>query len=106
VREAATQEDATDKSPVTPGPLAPARELLGEMLLDAGRPADALAEFETVMRKEPGRFRAIAGAMRAAAMAKQDAKARNYAAALVALAKGSDGKRPALTEAKTIASGK
>src|SRR5688572_26686421 len=106
VREAATQEDATDKSPVTPGPLAPARELLGEMLLDAGRPADALAEFETVMRKEPGRFRAIAGAMRAAAMAKQDAKARNYAAALVALAKGSDGKRPALTEARTIAAGK
>jgi hypothetical protein len=106
VREAATQEDATDKSPVTPGPLAPARELLAEMLLDAGRPADALVEFETVMRKEPGRFRAIAGAMRSAALAKQDAKARNYASALVALAKDSDGQRPALTEAKAIVAGK
>ncbi len=49
-------EDGTDKSAVSPGPLAPARELLGYMLLEAGRPADALVEFEATTKKEPNRF--------------------------------------------------
>ena len=54
--ETAGLEDATDKSAVTPGPLAPAREMLGYMLLENNQPKDALAEFEAVMKKEPNRF--------------------------------------------------
>ena len=52
-----TPRTRTDKSAVSPGPLAPARELLGEMLLDAGNAKDALVEFEATMKKEPNRFR-------------------------------------------------
>ena len=58
MREAADLEDATEKAAVTPGPIKPARELLGEMLLQLKRPAEALAEFEATMKKEPNRFRA------------------------------------------------
>jgi tetratricopeptide (TPR) repeat protein len=63
---AAELEDGTDKSAVTPGPLAPARELLGEMLLEMHEPAPALEQFEATLKKEPGRFRALYGAARAA----------------------------------------
>ena len=66
MREAADREDATEKSAVTPGPIKPARELLGEMLLQLKRPAEALVEFEATLTKEPNRFRAIYGAARAA----------------------------------------
>jgi tetratricopeptide (TPR) repeat protein len=64
--EAATIEDATEKSAVTPGPLAPARELLGDMLLELRRPEEALAEYQRTLAKEPGRYRALDGARRAA----------------------------------------
>ncbi|HEX7938628.1 MAG TPA: hypothetical protein VF483_06510, partial [Gemmatimonadaceae bacterium] len=55
MREAVSREDATEKSAVTPGPLAPARELLGDMLLALKRPADAAAEYRATLKKEPGR---------------------------------------------------
>jgi hypothetical protein len=57
MREAATREDATEKNAVTPGPLAPARELLGDMLLALGRNAEARAEYRAVLKKEPNRRR-------------------------------------------------
>ena len=57
MREAAELEAATEKAPVTPGPIAPARELLGEMLLALEQPAEALAEFEASLLNEPNRFR-------------------------------------------------
>jgi len=66
MKSAAELEDGTEKSAVTPGPLAPARELLGEMLLEMKEPAQALEQFETTLTKEPGRFRALYGAARAA----------------------------------------
>ena len=66
MQSAAELEDGTEKSAVTPGPLAPARELLGEMLLAANQPVAALAQFEATLKKEPGRFRALYGAGRAA----------------------------------------
>ena len=69
MRAAAELEDGTEKNAITPGPLAPARELLGEMLLEGGQPAQALREFEATLGKEPGRFRALLGAARAAAQA-------------------------------------
>ena len=63
---AAELEDGTEKSAVTPGPLAPARELLGEMLLQMNQPTQALEQFEMTLKKEPGRFRALYGAAHAA----------------------------------------
>ena len=80
--EAATREDATEKSAVTPGPLAPARELLGDMLMSLGRPAEALAEYRRTLVKEPRRFRGLDGARRAALAAGDGAAARAYAAQL------------------------
>jgi hypothetical protein len=63
---AAELEDGTEKSAVTPGPLAPARELLGEMLLELNEPAQALEQFEATLKNEPGRLRALYGAAQAA----------------------------------------
>jgi len=59
MREAVAREDATDKSAVTPGPLAPARELLGDMLMDLGRPGEAKAEYRATLKKEPNRRHAL-----------------------------------------------
>jgi hypothetical protein len=62
MREAATREDATEKSAVTPGPLAPARELLGDMLMELKRPAEARAEYHATLMKEPNRRHSLLGA--------------------------------------------
>jgi tetratricopeptide (TPR) repeat protein len=78
---AADAEDKTEKSPVTPGPLAPARELYGAMLLEQGKAADALTAFEATLRKEPNRLNAILGAAAAADAAGDKAKAGRYFAA-------------------------
>jgi hypothetical protein len=104
LRAAADAEDATDKSAVTPGPLAPARELLGYMLLDLGKPQDARAAFEATMKKEPHRFRGLYGAAQAAAAAGDRAAAGTYYKQLLELTRGSDSKRPELTEAQTFPS--
>jgi len=78
MREAATREDATEKSAVTPGPLAPARELLGDMLMQLKRPVEALQEYQATLQKEPNRYRALDGAMRAAAASGDRASATKY----------------------------
>jgi hypothetical protein len=62
MREAVMHEDATEKSAVTPGPLAPARELLGDMLIELKRPADARAQYRATLMKEPGRRHSLWGA--------------------------------------------
>ena len=90
MREAADLEDATEKAAVTPGPIKPARELLGEMLLQVKRPADALAEFESAMKKEPNRFRALYGAAQAASAAGDRKKAAGYYATLVKVCSKAD----------------
>jgi hypothetical protein len=59
MREAATREDATDKSAVTPGPLAPARELLGDMLVTLGRSSEAIVEYQSALKREPNRRRLV-----------------------------------------------
>jgi hypothetical protein len=59
MREAAAREDATEKSAVTPGPLAPARELLGDMLMELNRPEEARAEYRATLQKEPNRRHAL-----------------------------------------------
>lgn len=77
MRQAAAREDATEKSAVTPGPLAPARELLGDILAELGRPAEALAEYRATLQKEPNRYRALAGGIRAASAARDQAAERD-----------------------------
>jgi hypothetical protein len=98
---AAALEDTTDKSAITPGPLAPAHELLGEMLLDANQPANALKAFEASLKKEPNRFRSVYGAGRAAESAGDRAKARSYYSQLVKICERGDRQaRPDLEHAR------
>jgi hypothetical protein len=101
MRAAVAREDASEKSAVTPGPLAPARELLGEMLLQMNEPAQARQQFEATLKKEPNRFRAIAGAARAAAASGDRAAARTYYEQLVKICvKGDTPGRAELQEAR------
>jgi hypothetical protein len=65
MKSAAELEDGTEKSAVTPGPLAPARELLGEMFLKLNDPAQALQQFQATLKKEPRRLRSLHGATEA-----------------------------------------
>jgi tetratricopeptide (TPR) repeat protein len=102
MRAAVDAEDRTEKSPVTPGPLAPARELYGFMLLDRGMAKEALAAFEATMAKEPNRFNGYVGAAKAAQAQGDTAKAKAAYERLVALAAGSDSERPALAAARTF----
>jgi uncharacterized protein HemY len=77
----------------------PARELLGEMLLEMKRPAEALKEFEASEKHDPNRFRGIYGAAQAAAQSGDVAKAKNYLKRLVDLADKGD-PRPEIEQAK------
>jgi len=97
---AADAEDKSEKHPVTPGSLTPARELYGTMLLDRGMAQEALAAFEATLKKEPKRFHAIAGAAQAAERLGDKAKAKNYYQELVAMADGAEPVRPELTAAR------
>ncbi len=99
LRDAADREGRTDKHVITPGPLAPARELYAEALLEAGQAPAALTEFEAVQRTEPRRFHAIAGAARAAEAAGQPDQARQYYAALLDVA-GDGGGRAEVAAAR------
>jgi tetratricopeptide (TPR) repeat protein len=85
MREAADGEDATDKHPVTPGNVIISRDLLGEMLIELGRPGEALREFEQSLQREPRRFRALFGAAHAAELSGQRETARSYYLKLSAL---------------------
>src|SRR6185503_5133306 len=78
MRQSAERQDAAEKAAVTPGHLAPSRELLGEMLLQLNQPAQALKEFEASAVDNPNRFRGTYGAALAAAQAGETAKARAY----------------------------
>jgi hypothetical protein len=84
--EAAELEDAIGPHPVSPGPLLPARELLGDLLLELNRPSEARAAYDTNLVHYPGRRRSLEGAMRAATSANDAASARRYAEGLIAVA--------------------
>lgn len=66
LRAAADLEDRSEKHPVTPGAVLPARELLAELHMELNQPALALPEFEKVLQAAPRRFNATYGAARAA----------------------------------------
>lgn len=106
MREAVVLEDSTEKSAISPGPIKPAREMLGEMLLEMGRPAEALAEFEVTMHKEPNRFRGVYGAAVAAERASEREKAKAYYAQLLEIcARGDAPGRPELAAAREATRG-
>jgi len=106
MREAVALEDKTEKSAISPGPIKPARELLGEMLLETGKPAEALAEFEATMKKEPNRFRGVYGAAVAAERSADQQKARTYYMQLLKICEhGDSGVRPELAAAHAATTG-
>jgi hypothetical protein len=100
MRRAAEQEDALEKRPVTPGPLFPARELLGEMLLESAQPNLALKEFEKALKESPNRLNGLYGAGRAAAAIGESGRARDYFQQLVTACQHADSQRPELLAAK------
>ena len=105
MKSAADMEDGTDKSAVTPGPLAPARELLGEILLEMNEPAKALEQFEATLQKEPNRFRALYSAARAAQLSGKADLSRKYFAQLLKTCEHADKPgRPELLEASAAVS--
>ncbi len=107
MRTAAAHEDATEKNAITPGPLAPARELLGDMLMSIGDHAGARAAYEATLLKEPNRFRAVAGAASAALAAGDRAAARVQYRALLGLARPEElAARPVLARARGVVAGR
>jgi tetratricopeptide (TPR) repeat protein len=105
MRTAADLEDKSEKNAVSPGRLIPARELLGDMLMESGQPAVALGEYETSQTRDPKRFRGLWGAGEAAAQAGDDAKARQYFKQLVDMTVGGD-ERPERLKAIAYLAGK
>jgi tetratricopeptide (TPR) repeat protein len=101
LREAVDLERATPKHAVTPGPTLPAGELLGDLLLELGRPADALAAYAESLARHPRRFNGLLGAARAAGAAGDDISARAYSAQLLEIADPAS-TRPGLAEARRL----
>ena len=99
MRQAADIEDRSEKNIVTPGRLLPARELLGDMLMELEHPAEALKEYEASQQREPNRYRGLYGAGLAAAQSGNRDKARHYFSQLIELA-GSGEIRPEMEKAR------
>jgi hypothetical protein len=99
---AADAEDKTEKHPVTPGVPKPARELYGAMLLESGKPAEALAAFEATLKKEPNRLGATVGAAKAAEKAGDNTKAQEYYKKVVAIAGDADTSRTEVSDARAF----
>jgi tetratricopeptide (TPR) repeat protein len=97
--QAADIEDKSEKNIVTPGRLLPARELLGDMLMELKRPMEALKEYEASQQREPNRYRGLYGAGQAAAQSGNRDKARHYFSKLIELA-GSGDRRSEMEKAR------
>jgi tetratricopeptide (TPR) repeat protein len=100
MRQAADLEDRSGKHVAMENRLSPIRELLGELLLEANEPAQALKEFETSLRNNPNRYRSFAGAAKSAERTGDRTQARSYYEKLIALAAQADDGRPSLIAAK------
>lgn len=105
MRAAADLDDSSEKHPVTPGAILPAREQLGELLLELGRPAEALAEFEQSLTRSPRRLAGLYGAARSARLAGKHDKATLHYAGLADLTRDGDGARAEVKEARAFLSG-
>src|SRR3989454_8918954 len=97
---AADLEDVTQKHPVTPGGVLPARELLGDLLLELGRPSDAAKAYAASLAQQPNRARSLFGAARAAELAGDVTTARTRYRDYLALMEKSDGARAELEIAR------
>ena len=103
---AADLEDVTQKHPVTPGAVLPARELLGDLLLELGRPADAARAYAASLAQQPNRARSLFGAARAAELAGDVTVARARYREYLTLMEKSDGGRGELEIARGALSGR
>ena len=86
LRQGADLADRAGKHPVTPGTVLPQREVLADLLLDLGRPQEALREYEASLAVAPNRLHALAGAARAADLLGEARRARTFANLLSAMA--------------------
>jgi len=102
MKKAADTEDSVDKHPITPGHILPARELLGDMLLKMDRPEEALTAYEESLAISANRFRSLYGAGRAAELARNMDKAKEYYKALVATASPEEVERPMFKEVRNF----
>lgn len=102
MRRAADLEDATDKHPVTPGAVVPARELLGEMLLELNRPDEAFVEFEKTLQNAPNRFRSLYGAALAAERSGKSDVASNFYTKLMENCSSASSERAELGQARNF----
>src|SRR5262252_2467547 len=93
LRQAVDKEDSTEIDPVMPGTIISARQLLGEMLLEAQRPREALDAFEAALRNEPARYWELFGAAQAAEHAGDQERAVFYYTQLIRQTQGMDGGR-------------
>jgi hypothetical protein len=100
MRAAADREDRTEKNVAMENRLSPMRELLGELLLELGKPDEAQREFDTSLQTVPNRYRSLAGAARAAGLLRHEADARAYHERLLALTQDADSERPAILAAR------
>ncbi len=102
MRESSSLEDATEKHPVTPGEVVPAKELLGDLLLATDNPLEALEAYEMNLKRNPNRFNGIYGAAIAAKASGNTDKTTQYFEALLKLTEGSNSDRPEVAEAKAF----
>src|SRR5438067_10116786 len=102
MRSAVELEASTEKHNITPGPIVTARELLGDMLMDAGQHAAAAQAYEASLRVAPNRFKSLHGAGKAFERSGDRDKAKAYYAKLMATAASADTERPELREAKAF----
>ncbi len=99
---AAEMEEKTEKSPVTPGEIIPARELLADMLLQFNKPAEALEAYEADLKKHPNRFNGLYGAALSSQRIKNIEKAKYYYQNLIAIANSPNANRPELEVARSF----
>ncbi len=100
MNQAADMEDQTEKHPVTPSEVIPARELLGDMLLQLHQPRQALEAYVASLRKHPNRFNGLYGAGVAAERAGNRKSAQSYYQQLLKVADAANSDRPELHAAK------
>lgn len=99
MKEAADMEDATDKHPVTPGEVVPARELLADLLMEYKDYTPALEAYEEDLKRHSGRFNGLYGAARAAQKAGDKNAAKEYMQKLNAATKSNELQRPTVSGA-------
>jgi len=102
MRSTAELEATTEKHNISPGPIALARELLGDMLLEAKQPALAMAEYDAALKISPNRFKALQGAAKSAELAGDRDRAKAYYTRLLTVAAASDGQRVEVAEARAF----